>query len=292
MNKIALETFIRITEENSFSRAAEKMHITQPAVSKRIAILEETLNTLLFDRIGKEVQLTLSGEILLEHSKEIIKSMNDCKTAIQNLNKNIEGILKLGVSHHIGLHRLPPYLEKFSKEFPKVQLNINFVDSEKAYQLIQHGELEIALATLSPVNIPHVAQKTIWQDPLTFVVNGKHPLAKTNESRILSLKDLSKHNAILPGDNTYTGQLVQNLFKQENENISHNIETNYLETIKMLASIGLGWAVLPRTMLDKKLRGLHVDIQQISRNLGYIHHESRTLSNASKALLNTLAKPL
>lgn len=292
VNKVALETFLRIAEENSFSRAAEKMHVTQPAISKRIASLEQELNTSLFDRIGKEVQLTRSGEILLERSKLIITSMDDCKTAIQNLNQNIEGTLKLGVSHHIGLHRLPPYLERFSRDYPNVQLNINFVDSEKAYQLIQSGELEIALATLAPSNVPHISQRIIWQDPLTFVVSGDHLLAKTNESRTLSLQDLSTHHAILPGINTYTGQLVQNLFENESESINYHIETNYLETIKMMVSIGLGWAVLPRTMIDKKLRGLHVNTQQISRNLGYIHHESRTLSNATTALIRTLSKPL
>ncbi len=292
MNRVALETFMRIAEEGSFSRAAEKLYVTQPAISKRIASLEESLETSLFDRIGKEVQLTHSGMILLERSKDILTAMDDCKTAIQNLNQNIEGTLKLGVSHHIGLHRLPPYLEEFSRAYPNVQLNINFVDSEKAYQLIQSGELEIALATLAPTAVPNISQEIIWKDPLTFVVSGNHPLAQINEKRALSLQDLSTHHAILPGTNTYTGQLVQNLFKQENENITYHIETNYLETIKMMVSIGLGWAVLPRTMLDKKLRGLHVNTQQISRNLGYIHHESRTLSNATRALILTLNNPL
>lgn len=292
VNKTSLESFVLVVEEGSFSKAAEKLHITQPAISKRIAMLESSLDTLLFDRIGKDVQLTQSGKILLMEAKKIISAMNDCKTAIQNLNTNIEGVLKLGVSHHIGLHRLPPYLEKYSRLYPNVQLKISFVDSEKAYQLIQNGELEIALATLAPTKMPNIAQSTLWNDPLSFVVSGNHPLAKLNESRPLTLSELSKFHAILPDMNTYTGQLIQNLFSSEHEEITIYIETNYLETIKMMVSIGLGWTVLPRTMLDKKLRGLQVNTCPISRNLGYIYHESRTRSNAAKSLISNLIEPL
>ena len=84
MDKLSLETFIKVAQESSFSKAAEMMHITQPAISKRIANLETELGTLLFDRIGKKVQVTHSGEILLPRAKELLEDMRDCKTAIQN----------------------------------------------------------------------------------------------------------------------------------------------------------------------------------------------------------------
>jgi DNA-binding transcriptional LysR family regulator len=288
MDQVSLETFIQVAHESSFSKAAEKLHITQPAISKRIANLETELGTLLFDRIGKKVQVTHSGEILLYRAKELLEDMRDCRTAIQNINSSVEGTLKLGVSHHIGLHRLPPYLKRYSNQYPKVQLKMQFIDSEKAFALIENGELEIALTTLSSIPIDGIKQETVWKDPLTFVVCDNHELAQMNETKQLSLSVLSQFPAILPNRNTYTGQLIQKLFDDAGENIMHYIETNYLETIKMMVSIGLGWTVLPRTMLNKELRGLQLNQENFSRNLGYIIHKSRTPSNPTVAFLNHL----
>ncbi len=291
MDKVSLETFIKAAQECSFSKAADKLHITQPAISKRIANLEIELDTLLFDRIGKKVQVTHSGEILLYRAKELLENMRDCKTEIQNLGNTIEGTLKLGVSHHIGLHRLPPYLKRYSIQYPQVQLKMQFIDSEKAFSLIDNGELEIALTTLSSTPIKSINQETVWKDPLTFVVCDTHELASINEGKLLTLADLSRFPAILPNQNTYTGQLIQKIFDDAGENIMYYIETNYLETIKMMVSIGLGWAVLPRTMLNNELRGLQLNQENLSRNLGYMIHKSRTLSNPTRALLNQLRTP-
>ncbi len=283
MDKTSLETFLILAREQSFSRTAEKMNITQPAISKRIANLELSLNSQLIDRIGKKTSLTHSGIVLQQHAKQLLQSMHDCQTAINNIEGQIEGTLKIGVSHHIGLHRLPPSLKKFSNQYPDVQLKIQFVDSEKAYQLINDGELEIALATLSPTKNKHIYQQTIWNDPLTFVVSGDHPLASEQN---IQLQTLASHPAILPSSNSYTGQLVEQLFKQHDCKINYHIETNYLETIRMMVSVGLGWAVLPRTMLNRQLHGLHINNTQLTRQLGYLFHRNRTLSNASRAFIN------
>ena len=187
MDSKSLETFLTLAREQSFSRTAEKMNITQPAISKRIANLEQSLNTQLIDRIGKQTTLTHSGLVLQQHAKQLLQSMQDCQTAIRNTTTEVEGILKIGVSHHIGLHRLPPSLKHFSSQYPNVQLKIQFVDSEQAYQLINDGELEIALATLSPTKHKHIEQKTIWNDHLTFVVSGDNPLANQQNIKLETL---------------------------------------------------------------------------------------------------------
>ena len=289
MDKVTLETFIKVAEESSFSRTAEQLHITQPAISKRIANLEEELDTTLFERIGKTARLTSGGEILLPKARKIIEAMRDCKTEIQNLNQRVEGPLKIGVSHHIGLHRFPPYLKEYSQLYPNVQLNIAFIDSEKAYPMILKGELEIALITLGHQPNEDIHQTTIWKDALTFVASDNHELAKLNESRPLTIEDLSQYPAILPGRNTHTGQLIQSAFNNYHQPVDYYIETNYLETIKMMVSIGLGWGVLPRTMLNKEMRGLQMNIKNLSRSLGYITHKKATQSNTVKALINTLS---
>ena len=290
MDRASLESFILVAEHQSFSRAAELQHITQPAISKRITNLEKLFDAQLLARHNKAVQLTHSGAVLLQHAHKLIEAMNDCQTAVRNTRQKIAGNLKLGVSHHIGLHRLPTFLKMFADIFPQVQLQIRFIDSEEAVPLIHSGTLELAIITLADKPPAFIQQQTIWHDPLHFVVSGDHDLALRNTDRPTSLAELSDCPAILPGSNTQTGQLIRALFQRHGLEINHYIETNNLETIRMMTSIGLGWTVLPRTMLNKQLQGLILDqsIRPPTRKLGYLHHRSRVISAAAEAFINTL----
>lgn len=290
VDKTSLESFILIAEYHSFSRAAEKLHITQPAISKRIANLESQLNTSLLVRNNKDVQLTQSGHIFLQHARKLIEAMNDCQTAVRNIQPTVAGNLKIGISHHIGLHRLPEFLKSFTDTFPEVHLQIRFITSEEATTLIQGDELEIALTTLPQEAPAKIHMQNLWPDPLHIVVAGNHPLAQQQSGTRLSLQTLSQYPAILPSFNTYTGQLIQQLFSEQKLTINHYIETNNLETIRMMTSIGLGWTALPRTMLNNQLQSLILtqDIRLPCRNLGYLHHHARILSSAASAFIQTL----
>lgn len=292
MDRTSIESFILTAELSSFSKAAEKMHITQPAISKRIANLEKQLGSELLSRSNKEVQLTAAGIVFLQHARQLIAAMNDCQIAIQNTQEHIAGNLKVGISHHIGLHRLPPYLKVFTDTFPQVHLQIQFITSEEASELIQNDQLEIALITLPASTPTKMHMQNLWPDPLQIVVSGKHALAKQQHQNRLTLEELSQHPAILPSFDSYTGQLIEQLFTEHDVSINHYIETNNLETIRMMTSIGLGWTVLPRSMLNKQLQSLILqpDIRLPSRSLGFIHHQSRILSRAANAFLQTLSK--
>src|SRR5690606_2661470 len=118
-----LQAFVAIAETGSFSAAAERLHLTQPAVSKRIAILEELLGCPLFDRIGRHISLTQAGLSLLPKAKNILQEVSAARRAITDLNGEVRGQLSIATSHHIGLHRLPPYLREFSKIYPEVRLD-------------------------------------------------------------------------------------------------------------------------------------------------------------------------
>jgi DNA-binding transcriptional LysR family regulator len=287
MDTDALRSFIVIAELSSFSLAAEHLHITQPAISKRIAGLEEALGTTLFDRIGRRITLTEAGRHLLPRARRILQEISDCRRAIRDLSGQVSGTLSIGISHHIGLHRLPPVLKHFAGQYPDVRLQVQFLDSEVAYDMVHSGALELAVVTLAPMPQPMISSITVWPDPLVFVVAGDHPLAVYET---LDIRALSEHPAILPGTNTYTGQMVQELFAAHGVALSKTMETNYLETIKMMVSIGLGWSVLPRTMLDRRLRALNISNVRLQRQLGYIVHEARSLSNAATAFIDCLER--
>jgi DNA-binding transcriptional LysR family regulator len=292
MDLAALQAFLAIAETGSFSLAAERLHLTQPAVSKRIAALELQLDVRLFDRLGREVGLTEAGRALLPRAYQIINVLDDTRRALSNLNGEISGRLTLATSHHIGLHRLPPLLRAFTRHYPLVSLDIRFLDSEVAYEEVLHGRAELAVITLAPETRLPVRAVPVWNDPLDFVAAPEHPLASNGT---VSLADVARHPAVFPGSNTFTHHIVHKLFESRGLTPNIAMSTNYMETIKMMVSIGLAWSVLPLTMLDRQVVRLPLPGIQLSRQLGYIVHTERTLSNAAKAfmlLLDTQPKSL
>jgi DNA-binding transcriptional LysR family regulator len=287
MDTTGLRTFITAAELESFSLAAEQLYLTQPAVSKRVAALEEELGTALFDRIGRHVKLTEAGQELLPRAKTILNEIEDSKRLITNLAGKVSGRLSIGTSHHIGLHRLPPILRRFSAQYPEVELDMHFMDSEAACRAVLSGDLELGIVTLPPEPIEDLEQEVIWPDPLSIVVAKDHPLA---EQKKVSLRDLASYPAILPSHGTYTRELLEQAFIPKGLDLLIGMTTNYLETIKMMVSVGLGWSVLPSTMLSQELVSLNIRDIRISRQLGIVHHRKHTLSNAANAIIEVLRK--
>jgi DNA-binding transcriptional LysR family regulator len=285
MDTQSLNAFLAVAETQSFSLAAEQLHITQPAVSKRIAALEKQLDCRLFDRIGRHVHLTEAGRALLPQSRRILQDIKEAVRSIHDLQGEVSGRLSMGISHHIGLHRLPPVLREFSRRHPHVQLDIDFMDSERAHDRILHGEMDLAVITLSPVGEQQLQSFPVWEDPLTVTVAADHPLAVHSE---VTPAMLSPYTAIPPGLNTYTGQIIKELFDSQGLEMTIGMSTNYLETIKVMVSIGLGWSILPLTLLDDSVVAVKLKDLPLSRTLGCVHHRSRSLSNAARAFIALL----
>ena len=282
-----LSAFITVSEKQSFSKAGELLFITQPAVSKRIAALETELNTRLFDRIGKQVQLTEAGRALLPSALRILAELEESKRAIGNLNEKVSGKLRIATSHHIGLHRLPPVLRAFTRKFSDVDLDIQFMDSEEACNCVLKGKVDLAIATLPEQDWPQLQSQVIWHDPLDIVISAEHPEASSSQ---IDVSQLSKIPAILPSQNTFTRELLENALGLNHQNLNIAMETNYLETIKMMVSIGLGWSVLPISMVSSDITILHIKGIEFERLLGVVSHQHRTLSNAANMLMIELQK--
>ena len=277
-----LQAFSAVAEQTSFSAAAERLFLTQPAVSKRIAQLESELGAKLFDRIGRKVSLTEAGKALLPRARRLLNDAAEIQRTVANLSSNMAGRLSMATSHHIGLHRLPAPLKAFTQQYPQVELDIHFMDSEAACHAVEIGDLELAIVTLPTKPLANLTMQTIWHDPLTFVVGHAHPLS---EKSSLALKTVVQHPAVLPNSNTYTRDILQQAVQQAQLTLNIGMETNYLETLGMLVGAGLGWSLLPETLCDHKVTKIKVRGLQLSRQLGAVTHAQRSLSNAAKRMV-------
>jgi len=286
--------FVAVAEQGSFSKAAKQLFITQPAVSKRIALLEEQLGAQLFDRIGRKIILNEAGQALLPVAERILQEIKESQRVIDNLSGEISGHLSLVTSHHIGLRRLPEILKHYTEDYPQVRLDLAFMDSEKACQKVEKGSYELGVVTL-PLNPSERLKLTpLWNDPLAIAVAPDHPLAigyqKSHQK--ISLNKLAEYNAILPAVGTYTRTIIEKPLIQKHGQkhgaLDIIMETNYLETIRMMVSIGLGWSALPKAMIDDDLIEIPVKGLNIQRTLGIVQHAERSLSNAGREFVMQL----
>ncbi|WP_313597420.1 LysR family transcriptional regulator [Psychrobacter sanguinis] len=287
MNTTNLTTFITVMQTGSISGAAEKLFITQPAVSKRIKNLEDEFKVTLFDTLGRGIVPTAAANELLPHAKRWLDGYDNFKINIQNSQQTISGKLVIGTSHHIGLHHLPPVLKQFIQMYPSVQLEVHFVDSEAAHKAVLDGELSLAFLTLPPVYDKRLTYHTLWSDPLFFVTGTLSPLAKKSN---VTLEQLAHYSAILPAANTFTSQITLAEFAKQNLKPYATMTTNPLESIRMLVSVGLGWSVLPQTLINHELATIDMakDLE-LQRYLGAVINPSLTRSASVDALMQMLA---
>lgn len=175
MDTQLLTAFIEVADSQSFTRAADVLHLSQPAVSKRITALEDQIGRPLFDRVGRNISLTDAGHTLLPYARKVLQDIEDGRRALSQLEGHVSGRLSIGTSHHIGLHWLPPVLGAYTRDYPQVDLDIHFMDSEVACDAVLAGKLELGIVTLPLQSLPHLQSRAVWPDPLTVVCAASHP---------------------------------------------------------------------------------------------------------------------
>ena len=288
MDTHMLHAFLQVAATGSFSLAADQLLLTQPAVSKRIAALESDLDVRLFERLGRRVLLTEAGRALLPKAQHIVREMQESRRLIADLQTEIGGILQVATSHHIGLHRLPGILKTYSTRYPQVTLDLQFTDSEAGCQAVIAGKAELAVVTLPQIVPAQLAVTPVWDDPLEAMVCASHPVLTAPDivSAVLALP------LIVPEKTTETRQMIERHFVDAGYLLHIGIETNYLETIRMLVAVGLGWSVLPVSMLNAELTPLALPGFRFHRQLGVVAHARRTLSRAAEAFCGLLHQQL
>jgi len=209
--------------------------------------------------------------------------MAGCKQMIAELSGEISGVLQLATSHHIGLHRLPPYLRRFNLLYPKVEFALKFMDSESGCAAVAEGMLEMGVVTLPEARTDKLKLHKVWDDPLQIMVGRDHPLAHCKDS-----KKLEYFPAIVPEKGSETRRLIESSLRKVGVNLRARIETNYLETIRTLVASGLGWSVLPMSMQNDDLTCLTLPGITFERSLGIVRREGGQLSKAAQKLFDLL----
>jgi len=283
-----LASFLEVAKLQSFSRAAEKIYRTQPAISAQVRLLEQECGEKLFDRSGKKVLLTPAGEILQRYAQRIIELNKEALQAIAELNQTARGKLHIGANEATCLYVLPKTFARFRELYPLVQISIYRNFSHKILQKVQEGAIEVGIVTL-PQSANNMEAIPVFHDEMQVIVPASHPLA-TNRSA--TVEEVANFPLILPKTG-HTRVVLDRLLRAHRENLQVSMELASVESIKKFVGAGLGISIISRAYAQAEVAAGLVKLipfegLKLYRELGLIYRRDRYLSLPAKVFIETV----
>ncbi len=285
MDLAHLEVFLAVAREGQFSRAAEKLHRTQSAVSQTIHKLERELGEPLFDRSSREGILTDAGRVLQEYAERLLNLRSNAQEALVELRHLQQGKLAIAANELTALYLLP-VLAEFRRLHPMVRLMVHrSFGSQIPGDVVRHNS-EIGVLTYDPQE-PQLRSIVVYQDELIFVAPPQHPLAK---ERQVSIRQLGTESFVAHIVSSPYREKVIQVFKRYKTPLHMDLELPTLQAMKSFVATGNGVAFLPEISVKDELgRGelVHIPVRELSlhRKLRLIYRRSASLSHAARAFL-------
>src|SRR6266566_521853 len=279
----SLKMFCDLAETESFTKAAQINEVTQSAVSQQISSLERTFKSLLIERSKKKFRLTREGQILYDYSKQVIATFEGLHSKLQEIKDIISGTIRLATIYSIGLHDLPPYLKRFLKGYPTVNVHVEYRRANQVYEDVIGNVVDLGLVAY-PQRDTKVEVYPLRKDPLVLIVHPQHPLAKNKSIR---LKGLSGQKFIGFEPDIPTRKALDRLLKENAVQVEHVMEFDNIETVKRAVEIDAGVAIVPQgtviqEVAKQTLAQVTIEDGEFYRPLAAIFKKSKTLSPAMK----------
>ncbi len=285
----SLKVFCDLAETESFTKAAQISQVTQSAVSQQISALERQFKSLLIERSKKKFRLTREGQILYEFSKNIIQSYDSLHNRLQEIKDVISGTIRLATIYSIGLHDLPPYLKKFLKEFPDVNVHVEYRRSNQVYEDVLSNVVDLGLVAF-PVKNAKLELIPLRKDALVLICHPQHPFAKCKS---IKLSQLSGQKFISFEPDIPTRKAIDRILKDAGVEVQTVMEFDNIETVKRAVEIEAGVSIAPQNTVTQEvaketLAEVRIEGPAMVRPLAAIHKKNKVLSPAIKQFISIL----
>lgn len=285
-----LTTFAEVVRQRSFSRAGEKVFLSQSAVSAQIRQLEEEYGEKLLDRAGKFVRLTPAGEVLLEYAQRLMTLRNESKRAVADQASTPRGVLTVGANEATCLYVLPEIFTEYHRMYPSVQIAIYRNFSHKIIERVEDGTIDTGIVTL-PVKSPSLHVHPIFRDRIMLMTSVDNPLARRQSVKI---GDVAGQPLIFPRTG-FTRQMLDKFFRPYRAQIRVTMELPSIAMIKRFVAAGLGVSLISsRFAMDEVNAGqaalIPIEGVELWRELGLIYRRGRSLPRATTAFINLLTR--
>jgi DNA-binding transcriptional LysR family regulator len=288
MELYALQVFLTVATEKSFSRAAEKLLRTQPAVSLALQRLEQELGEKLIDRSGRELILTDAGRTILEYARRFQSLHQEMENSLAELRDNSAGRLTIGANESTTLYLLR-HIERYRELYPKVKVQVRRSLSSKIPVELLDGNLELGVISYDPAD-ERLTSQILYTDALVLVVAPDHRLANRKTVSIVELaqEQFIAHNVISP-----YREVVLREFHQHKVPLHMDVEMPTIESIRKLVQEGIGVAFLPRMCVEQEtdqkiLCEVRVKELHVERKIRLVYPTRRALSHAARAVLEVV----
>jgi len=288
----SLKVFCDLAETKSFTKAAQINNVTQSAVSQTISALERRFSSLLIERSKKNFRLTPEGDVFYDYSKRILQTCDALHSKLQEIENVISGDIRVATIYSIGLHVLPPYVKKFLKEHPTVNVHVEYRRDNQVYENVLGNVVDLGLVAY-PSRDPRLEIVPIRKDTLVLICHPNHEFAKRKSVRV---KALDGQRFINFESDIPTRKVLDKIFKEHRVTVQQVMQFDNIETVKRAVEIDSGVAIVPQETINEEvatqtLVAVELERGSYARPLGVIYKKSKVLSPAIKQFIAMLKEP-
>ncbi len=284
-----LKVFCDLVETESFTRAAQINRVTQSAVSQQISALERQFKSLLIERSKKRFRLTREGQELYEASKEIVQAYDTLHSRLQELKDVIIGTVRIATVNSLGLHMLPPFLTRYLKQYPNVNVHVAYRRSNQVYQDVLGNVEDLGLVAY-PVRHAELETIPLGTEQMSVICHPSHPFAGRKSLKIAALQG---QNFIAFEKDIPTRKAVDKVLREHRIAVTTVMEFDNIETVKRAVEVESGIAIVPTVTVAQEvaaqtLVSIKLEDVDLSRPLAAIYKRGRVLSKALTEFLKVL----
>jgi DNA-binding transcriptional LysR family regulator len=285
----SLKVYCDLAESESFTKAAQINEVTQSAVSQQISSLERIFKALLIERSKKKFRLTREGQVLYDFSKQIVATYDSLYGKLKEIKDIISGTIRVATIYSIGLHDLPPYLKKFLKAYPTVNVHVEYRRANQVYEDVLGNVVDLGLVAY-PARDHKLEIYPLRKDPLVLICHPQHALAR---HKTIRLKTLSGQKFIGFEPDIPSRRALDRVLKAHGVEVHHVMEFDNIETVKRAVEIDAGIAIVPEGTVVQEvtkatLAQVHLEDGSLHRPLAAIYKKTKVLSPAMKQFLQIL----
>lgn len=280
-----LKAFLEVARSSSFSRAAEKLFRTQPAISTQIRALENEIGARLFDRSGGRVKLTSGGKLFLQYAEQALQSKRNIIRAVADLERTPRGDLVVSANEATCLYILPQVFAEFKQQYPRVAVSIARNERAGTLEAVLSQEVDFGAVSI-PINDPRLTVLPIHKDGMVVITPVGHALGHSGK---VSLQAISEYPLLLPKQGRTRDTIDQLFFRHQlKADVSMELDSSELLKRFVAAGVGIGFLARSNTHADRKaglISVLELEDAHIERDLALVYRKDKALSRAAKAFI-------
>jgi len=284
-----LWVFYHVAKHKSFSLAAASLFLSQPSVSNQVKLLEDAYGLKLFERFGRNIELTNTGQILYSYAERIFGLIKEADSVIEGIKGMKYGGIKISASHTLGAYYLPDIIDLFRRKHPRIEIQMDVGYTQSVVESVLSFKSDLGLIG-SAASHPHIVSAPLWKEELILIVPPDHPFARSGTIRIDRLQDQS---FIMSEKGSGVRDITEELLFGKGSSPRIVMELGENEAIKHAVASGLGITLISATVAKRELaagtlRAVRLSGTRIMRQFSVIHHKDKYLSRLIKAFLDEL----